>query len=99
MRARRVAIGTRHVCALVLGEQARLRERPERVPTARTCITARYSQAPNSDLHKRIGRPDLAEELALRSRRLLPSANVGQHEPGADHVSDGAASFLDCCAS
>lgn len=49
-----------------------------------------------SDLHERRGREDLAEELFMRLRRLLPSANVGQHDPGANHIPDGAASLLDC---
>jgi len=47
------------------------------------------------NLDKRRRGPDLAEDLAMRARRFLPSTNVGQHDPGTDYVTDGAASLLD----
>jgi hypothetical protein len=30
----------------------------------------------------------------MRPRRVRPSADVGQHDPGADHVGNGAASLI-----
>lgn len=89
----------------VVRRQARTGNDQKRVPTAarmsaHDAARLRFNQPcridESRDLHQRRGRPDLAEDLAERLRRLLPSANVGQHNPGADHIADGAASFLDC---